>query len=300
LSWLARESGGMFYQMRDLNELPRIIARDARDAIGKLPFSEGYFRPITSKHADWNFEVSQWPVLKGYLTATAKNNANVELEIGLADSPDPLLSQWALGRGRVSVFTSDADTRWSPEWVRWDDFENVWASILNYVMRPRYSKDVFVWVDESKGVPQIVIEGEFEDPSAQLISRDGSSEVYLGLIQETDFRWRAAIANAESDWYQLLLEADSREAQKEALPIVRRWVRIGSAERGVEQQGLAPDEQLLRRISQATGGLFNEPDAAFLPPTEPMRIAHPIDRFVLPVVILLLLLEIAIRGRTML
>lgn len=306
LEWLAAGTGGTFYQMRQLDELPRLIARDTQKTLGELPFSEGYFRPVRAASSEWFSDTTDWPPLKGFLTATAKPGAVEEVVIRQPESPasperfaeastEPLLVHWPLGLGRVAVFTSDADARWSPDWVRWPGFESAWGTIVQRVMRERPAEELFVWLETHDPLPHLVIEGELSDPSASLFDEAGT-QVPVALVQHSRYRWRAPVSHVESGWYRLVVESRHETSST----FVKRWVQIGRAERGAEQPDLPPDEALLRRIAQATQGAYDLPDRAFLPPTQRMPLPVPLRAWLLPLALLLLLGDVALRGRTML
>lgn len=309
LEWLATSTGGTFYEMRQLDELPRLIARDTQKTLGELPFSEGYFRPVRAASSEWFSETTEWPPLKGFLTATAKPGAVEELVIRQPESPaaperspgfaeastEPLLVQWPVGLGRAAVFTSDADARWSPDWIRWPGFEGAWGTVVQGVMRGRPTEELFVWLDTHDPLPHLVIEGDLSDPSASLFDEAGN-QVPVALVQHSRFRWRAPVSHVESGWYRLVVES----RQGTSTTFARRWVQIGRAERGAEQPNLPPDEALLRRIAQATQGAYDLPDRAFLPPTQRMPLPVPLRGWLLPLTLLVLLGDVALRGRTML
>ncbi len=292
LGWLAKETGGTFYHLRNLEDLPRLVVLDTEKALGRLPFTEGYFQPRRSERAGWFEEVSEWPPLKGYFTTTAKPSAEVELMVPQDEIQLPLLAHWTIGKGRVTVFASDAQTRWSPDWVRWHQFERIWSEIVQRTMRPRPTEELFAWVETHAGNPHLVIEGDLKQPTASLISQDGGEMTPLALVQHGQFRWRAPVDQASSGWHQLVVESNTTFS--------KRWIQIGQAQRGVEQPHLPPDESLLRHLAQGTNGFFDAPDRAFLPPTERVTVQVPLRGMLLPLVILLLLLDVALRGRTML
>lgn len=296
LDWMAKKSGGTFYQMTNLDELPQLIARDTQKELGRLPFTEGHFRPRRAESSEWFSDFSGWPPLKGYLTTTAKPAARVELELPQAESAEPLLAFWDRGAGRVAVFTSDGGARWCPDWIRWPEFESVWAQIIQQAMRQRTLEGLFAWLDQQDGVPQLIIEGDLADPAAELVSSDGTTTIPLALVQSSRFRWRAQVGHVDSGWYRLVVESH----QAEASAFARRWIQVGRADHGPEQPNLPPDERLLRHIAQETRGVYDVPDAAFLPPTERVERRVPLRGWLLPLVILLLLGDVALRGRTML
>ncbi len=292
LGWLAKETGGTFYQLRNLEDLPRLVVLDTEKALGRLPFTEGYFQPRRSERAGWFEDLSDWPPLKGYLTTTAKPSADVELVIPHDEMQLPLLAHWTMGKGRVSVFTSDAHTRWSPDWVRWHQFERVWSEIVQRTMRPRPTEELFAWVETHAGSPHLVIEGNLRQPTASLVSQDDGDMTPLALAQHGQFRWRAPVDHVGSGWHQLVVESNNT--------FIKRWIQIGRAQHSAEQPHRPPDESLLRHIAQETSGFFDAPDRAFLPPTERVTVRVPLRGVLLPLVILLLLIDVALRGRTML
>ncbi|MBI4353819.1 MAG: VWA domain-containing protein [Candidatus Omnitrophica bacterium] len=292
LGWLAKETGGTFYQLRNLEDLPRLVVLDTEKALGRLPFTEGYFQPKRSEQAVWFEDVSDWPPLKGYFTTSAKPSAEIELMIPQDEVQLPLLAHWTMGKGRVAAFASDAQPRWSPDWVRWHQFERVWSEIIQRTMRPRPTEELFAWVETNAGSPHLVIEGDLRQPTASLVSQDGREMTPLALVQHGQFRWRASVDHVGSGWHQLVVESDSA--------FLKRWIQIGQAQRGAEAPHLPPDESLLRHIAQDTAGVFDVPDRAFLPPTERVTVQVPLQGMLLPLVILLLLIDVAIRGRTML
>ena len=296
LQWISSSTGGTFYQMRSLEELPTLIARDTQKELGTLPFTEGYFRPERSPTSPWFAEVSEWPVLRGYLTTTAKPGAQVDLTVRAGDNPDPLLARWTVGQGRVASFTSDADTRWSPSWIRWAGFDGTWAQIVRWAMRPRLAEELFVWVDESRGLPQLVLEGELHDPQAELIAANGSALRPLSLIQTGTWRWEAPLEQVPSGWHQLAVKSQ----QGTGTTFAKRWVQIGTPPATAEVSGQPPRETLLRQMAQATAGAYAMPDRAFVPPTTTATVREPLFTWWLPLVVVLLLVDIALRGSTML
>jgi Mg-chelatase subunit ChlD/uncharacterized membrane protein len=308
LAWLAKATGGTFYQLRDLDELPRLIARDAQQALGRLPFTEGRFHPSKTPMTDWFTDTSDWPTLGGYLTTTARPGVRVDLTVNGGEGDDPLLARWWVGEGRVVSFTSDADTRWSPEWIRWPGFEGAWAQVVRWAMRPRMTEELFVWVDESEGAAQLVLEGTLHDPRAELIAAEGSDALPLSLVQTGSWRWHASLEHVPSGWYQLALESRlplapslTNSATQEPSPIfAKRWVQIGTLPTSHEMTGQPPHESLLRQVARSTSGAYDVPDRALLPPTTTATITAPLLTWWLPLVIVALLVEIALRGRSML
>jgi Mg-chelatase subunit ChlD len=307
LEWLAAATGGSFYTLRSLDELPKLVARDTEETLGKLPFAEGYFRPRRSDTTEWFAEIAEWPPLRGFFTATVKPEALVDLTVEAEEAQAPLLARWSVGQGRAAVFTSDADTRWSPDWIRWSGFDGWWAQVVRWAMRPRLSEELFVWVDESRGTPQLILEGELRDPRAELVASSGTQGIALSLIPTGAHRWQASLEQVPSGWYQLALkgavppEAGTAEADDGAPPLFAgRWIQVGTPPAAAELTGQPADESMLRQIAQMTSGRYGVADLAFVPPTTTATTHQSLVSFLLPLVIVLLLVDIALRGSSML
>jgi len=69
----------------------------------------------------------QWPVLLGYNRVRAKADATVVARFG----EDPLLVTGRAGSGFSVAFASDLAPHWAPpEFVGWEHYQQLWASIL--------------------------------------------------------------------------------------------------------------------------------------------------------------------------
>ena len=316
MEWLAQSTGGTFYQMRTLEELPQLIARDTQQTMTRLPFTEGYFRPARSPVSDWftppqggtgPADVAVLPSLRGYFTARTRSGARVDLTVNGGSGEDPLLARWTVGQGRVVSFTSDADTRWSPEWIRWPGFDAAWAQVVRWAMRPRLTEELFVWVDEEADVPQLVVEGALRDPQGEFVTAETGATQPLSLVQTGPFRWQASLEHVPSGWYQLSLRSHPGKAgtpaattdEDRATLFAKRWVQVGTPPTMDETTGQPPRETLLRRIARSTSGAYDLPDGALLPPTTTATVSESLLGWWLPLVLLLLLIDVALRGSTM-
>ncbi len=297
LEWVTNQTGGMYYQLQTLEDLPRLVAQDAEDQLGKLPFAEGKFRPQRAALSDLFLEPGDWPAVSGYLTATAKPDATVEASMHVGETPDPLLARWSVGLGRVAVFTSDADARWSADWIRWDGFEGWISQLLRWAMRPRFSEELFVSVQEKGNAQQLVVEGPLSNPQGMLMPASGAQGKALSLVQTTDFRWEASLDGTSGGWHQLALTS---QPDGQAPRFAKRWVQVGTPPETVEAAGQAPNEPWLREAARLTAGLYAAPDIAFLPPSTSLAVQEPVAAWWLPLVLLILLVEIALRGSSML
>ncbi len=119
----------------------------------------------------------------------------------------------------------------------------------------------------------------------------------LSFVQTGRWRWHASLEQVPSGWYQLALESEGEDGGP---MFARRWVQVGTPPATEEVTGQLPREGLLRQVAHATGGATASPDLAFLPPTTTATAREPLLPWFLPPVMLLLLIDVALRGSTML
>ncbi len=301
LQWLAKSTGGTYYELHSLEELPSLIARDTQAALGRLPFTEGLFKPSRASATEWFTEMPDLPSLRGYLTASAKPGATVDVTVNAGAGDDPLFARWVLGKGRVVSFTSDADTRWSPDWIRWNGFEAGWAQVVRWAMRPRLTEELFVRVEDDRGSPRLVLEGELHEPQGALVAAEGSGRIPLSLIETGQWRWHAALDQAPSGWYQLVVESRAPGGGAAAPPVfAKRWIQLGIPPASKGLTGQPPREALLQQLARATAGAYDTPDLALLPPTTEALTREPLLLWWLALAMLALLVDVAARGNTML
>ncbi|MEZ5229433.1 MAG: glutamine amidotransferase [Acidimicrobiales bacterium] len=147
---IAEAGGGRFYPGKNLDQIPELIVQEA--VIASRDFvNEGEFLPLIASSAPTVRNLTQSPVLQGYLATTAKPTARVDLRIG--PDEDPLLASWQAGLGRVAAWTSDGGERWSAPWSAWSGAPDFWAGVV---------KDTFPVVGDGGGIVAKVVDGQLE------------------------------------------------------------------------------------------------------------------------------------------
>ncbi len=116
---IAQETGGHFYATVDPRELPKIFAKDARAAArpvrlhGKIGVTPGEDSPVVRDLAG-----QKLPPLHGNVVTELKPGAQATLLGQDKDHPpDPTLSQWQYGAGRVVTWTPGIDPAWAGGWA---------------------------------------------------------------------------------------------------------------------------------------------------------------------------------------
>ena len=75
----------------------------------------------------------EWPTLDGFVRGEQK--AGSELALATGDGR-PLLVQGRVGRGQVTMFTSDVGGAWSSQWAEWRGLEPLWEGVVDAILRP--------------------------------------------------------------------------------------------------------------------------------------------------------------------
>ncbi|WP_029214936.1 VWA domain-containing protein [Kallotenue papyrolyticum] len=123
---VAAQTGGRFYAVRDLNDVPRVFfdesLRVARRGIVERSFVPQVVTPVPAVRA-----LEAVPPLHGYNAVTPRNTAQVVLQ---SDEGDPILAQWQYGLGRAAAWTSDFKGQWARDWVAWDGFGTFVAQLV--------------------------------------------------------------------------------------------------------------------------------------------------------------------------
>lgn len=144
LEKVAQFSKGRSYFLTDPSGLEQILLRDVMEFTGSTAV-EKPARPIRMRAAEIleGISVEQAPVLKGYVKYEAKPAADLLLTVPgeKGDQKDPLLARWQYGLGRVTVFTSDAKSRWAENWMAWPGFDRFWGNVLRDLLPHSQAED---------------------------------------------------------------------------------------------------------------------------------------------------------------
>lgn len=151
LSYLSDSSGGRKYFSSDFKSVPRIFAKETKISQKKYINNE-VFTPKEIQN-DFNKEGNTLPQLRGYMGTGIKKGANLILE---SPKEDPILVTWNYGIGKVGVWTSDLDGKWSRDWIAWDGFEKYWSSIINYLLKDNKGELIDVEINRIAGNVQIL------------------------------------------------------------------------------------------------------------------------------------------------
>lgn len=296
LRQLAVRGNGRFYLTNDIFSLPQIFAAEtikaAQSSLVEEPFAAVQAAPSPVVDGiDWK----QSPLLLGYNATKPKPTADLLLA---TERGEPLLATWRYGLGETAAFTSDAKSRWAPEWLSWPGFGKFWAQLARGMMRRSGPSDFHVAMSENGGRLTLKIDA---------ISPDGN------FLNDLPVTVCSASSGGETKTVQAHQDAPGSYTATFDLPGEGRSIFSVSSEKlpGVETvSGYTrsyPKEFLntetngpfLRKLAEVGGGKF-APDGGeiFARPKQKVRRGFDLTNYFLGLALLLFPLDIWLRRRT--
>src|SRR5213078_3651273 len=215
----------------------------------------------------------------------------------MSHQEDPVLATWRYGLGRSAAFTSDAKAKWAVLWLRWRDFNKFWAQLVRWTLRSGSRNDTVALVERHDDVGELVVDavdakGEFINflDSQVGVVAPNKERTVIDLEQVAPGRYRGRFPAPQEGVY-LVGMAQRRNDQV-----------IGSQLAGLvvpyarELRDLGVDETFLRELAELTsGGSLDDPRGAFLKARRQSRIAVEIWPWLVGIVGVMLIPEIALR-----
>lgn len=307
MEFLARATGGTFYQVRDERELPQLIVSDTQRLLERSPFAEGAFRlALYEPHESLRgVSAGELPQVKGYLVMEAKPEATTSLVISSDERErDPLLVHWQAGLGRVTTFASDAESRWSSPWLQWDQYQKFWSQVLTWTMRRSSLRELMVRTATVGASPMLIVHTPpatqtVEQFVVRLMPLDESATSELALSRVSPTQWHTSLEGVPPGLYAAVF---LQTAHGQLIGETRRWVDVSSASFGLAQETAAapPDVELLRALAERSGGALDAEPETIIGQHPTQRVVDSWDGWLIPLFLALLLLDVALRGETML
>lgn len=278
LAQMAQAGGGAFYQTTDPSNLPKVFLSDVKVASGERTLKEEpdvAVRPGPDPLVSTN--LSSFPTLRGFVETLQKDAAQTELVVSNLEGTYPLLASWKVGEGHVISFTSDANGRWSSNWMRWDRIQEFWSDIIESARRKIAAKEATVpfdmrsWVEGSEMVVDLSL---FEDTGYKEVT--ASIKTPSGAIKKLAFspisrgHYQARLPDAIAGTYRTTVSLGDA-----TLPEVA-WTLSG--ELFGERSFRKPNLSILSDIAERSGGKV-DPSADEIRPllrqaTERSSLAH--------------------------
>ena len=312
LQSMANLGGGRAYFTVDPHNVPRIFTRET-STVSRSSAVEEYFQPMVASPADFlrGIDVGSAPFLHGYVATQAKPSpAQVILRSELGE---PLLARWRVGLGWSLAWTSDIKNRWAVEWLRWPGYQRFWSQLVREHMRQRRRQTLDMRASIEDGLVHVEVDaigqddrfmdglesrvtltgplGARTDRRTQRPTNDGGSAAQNGAAQDGGVA--APDESAREETHPLRQTAPGRyEARfpldrygafvleavhtRDGRPIAESRAQVANPYPR-EYATIEPDETLLRRAAELTGG-DREPTPArlFDPRGEKVRHNEPL------------------------
>jgi Ca-activated chloride channel homolog len=256
LQAMAQAGGGSFYQTANATNLPRIFLQDVKINAGEQSMKESQeyvvrrgSAPLTATSLD------SFPPLEGFIEVGEKEGGRVELVARGVTETKPLLASGVYGQGKVVAFTSDANGRWSSNWVQWSKFYQFWSELLSAVRGeketggPAREFDVRSYVKQRTLYLEVVIYGEVKGVLKGSLINPVRTEERRTFQQQAPGRYLVEVPKALPGKYELQLSDALGDFPKVALSIE------GTAFGEQSQQGF--NTLLLAELAKLSNGRVN-------------------------------------------
>ncbi len=293
---VAKWGRGRFYYTEDDSTIPRIFTLETQLA-SKASLVEQPFKATVASPAHEAIQEIDWkeaPPLGGYVATSMKSNADLVL---MTHQEDPLLATWRYGLGRSVAFTSDAKAKWGVLWVRWGGFNKFWSQVTRWALRTGTRSDTVATVSRTDDVGEVVVDAI--DPKGEFINfldsqvgvvAPNKTQTVVDLEQIGPGRYRGRFPAGQEGVYLVGM------AQRRADQMVGSQLAGLVVPYGREFRDLGVDETFLRELTELTGGgMLAEPKDAFLQNRHKSRLSVDIWPWLVGMVAVLLIPEIALR-----
>ncbi|HHT9119612.1 MAG TPA: VWA domain-containing protein [Candidatus Hypogeohydataceae bacterium YC41] len=299
---IARRTRGEFYTLDNYKELPKLIITDTAKVLTKADFHEEQFIPRLDPNSEILKSISQEqiPPLKGYSLTIPKPTAEVSLVADIRGVEDPVLANWRYGLGKAVVYTSDAEARWSSQWINWNMYNKFWSQTIHWAMRDIPRGEYALKIEESEGKPYLMIEAgaevtsnEFDRLQLRLLS-PGLEAHEVNLRQVAPRRFIANLEGYPPGSYTVDISTFKGDKLVDhatkglLLPPQARPLPVESLSQG-------NNRELLETVTKLTHGKLNPGPEDLRQGTGEIEKREDLSKFLIPLAMGLFLIDIAIR-----
>jgi len=244
------------------------------------------------------FEGTAVPQLVGYVGTTKKDQATLWMK---THKGDPLLASWRVGLGKSIAWTSDAEARWSKNWVSWEGYAKFWSQVARYSLGAREGSGLTATTTiDGEGVMRIEAEAldtggdfaNFRSVFAEVVGPD-RKRTEVQLRQTGPGKYTAVTKAEKVGAYLVTVAMAGADANAE---VAARAVAGASVSYSPEYRMSAGDGGLLARVAARSGGkALKAPALAFRAPEIPARVPKEVTWHLLWIAASIFLLDVAIR-----
>ncbi|OHB88976.1 MAG: hypothetical protein A3D89_05515 [Planctomycetes bacterium RIFCSPHIGHO2_02_FULL_52_58] len=295
---IAMRTRGEFYILKDVKDLPKLVVTDTDKALTRADFHEEQFVPKLDPSSEILKGISQEqiPPLRGYSLTKPKPTAEVPLVADVRGVDDPILADWRYGLGKVVAYTSDAEARWSNQWVNWAMYNKFWSQTIHWAMRDRPRGEYALQIEEREGKPHLVIEssvGDFDRLQLRLLS-SGLEGHEVNLRQVAPRRYIASLETYQPGYYTL--DVSTFKGDK-LMDHATKGLTVPPQARPLPFESLSQgnNREFMEAVTRITRGKINPGMEELGQDTGEIEKKDDLSRFLIPLAMGLFLIDIAIR-----
>jgi len=299
---IAKKTKGQFYQISDIIRLPRLIIKDSEFFVSQSDFHEEHFYPQINQKSQILKGIydKQFPPLKGHTITEAKENVEVPLITNIMGKTDPILADWRYGLGKVVVYASDANARWSSKWINWAMFNKFWSQVVRWSMRDISKANYDIKIKAEDNTISLQLESSFllEDGTklaVSLISLDyaGNGQELL-MKQVAPKRFISELKDIDPGTYNLKI---SRTRDGKVLDFKTKGLLVPEkiVTKPLEYAVQGNNTLQLKNIAEITGGKYNPKKEDITVEEEEIIIFKSLAGFLIPLALFLFIADIAVR-----
>jgi len=257
MSDIAKWGKGRAYVAENAESIPQIFIEETERAVRSNLLEES-FRPTVKRHsaAFRGLDVARLPELKGYVSAKARDHAEILLT---APSGAPLLVRWQFGLGKAVAFTSDVKNRWASNWIEWPAYGKFWAQQVRDLMHRDSGEELDFRVarEGDEAVIRLSVltpDGNYRNGLAPQVrvTRPDASTAIIGLAQSGagTYQARFPIDNSVRAEHVVLIDSPGLPTRAS----LRAGARVLHQDFADEYRAFPPDIEMLDALARATGG----------------------------------------------
>lgn len=299
LRTLAEAGGGGFYQVRDPREIPRIFLQDVKIKSGEMTLQERQDYPVRPGPGELvSTTLRAFPPLLGFVDTRSKRAAILELVLNAGIDTKPLLASWEYHTGKVIAFTSDANGRWSRQWLGWPRFRQFWTELVDAVRNRNTSSqeqiqfDLRHSVDSNKLRLDLSIYNNLsgDTVAAEVLTPNGKS-IQVPFVPVVRGRYEATVSDPTAGRYEIRPRHAGGHATGEFTPVAINL----SGELFGERRNEGVNIDLLASLAKMTGGKVNPSAQELSAAATPIVVKTPLRAWFLLLAVLFVVLEIIAR-----
>ena len=255
LEKIAQFAKGKAYFLNEPAGLEQILLKDVQEHTGTTSVEKA-IKALVKHPSDLldKVDIEQAPALNGYVRFDLKPTADEVLQVeGDAGRKDPLLTRWQYGLGRAAVFASDAKSRWAADWLGWRGFDRLWTNIFRDLLPHSSDSEAVARYDSAN--QEVVVEYHLSNRASEPIAT--APDIFV--LGPDNFKKTAELVRVAPGTYRARTRVGSRQGLFRIRPLneSRAFPEVGLYRQESEMTDFGSNDQLLKSISQTTGGRFN-------------------------------------------